>query len=418
MSTGHNAGRGGDRAAAHGAVQGAGQDVAQDVTQRVAHDPPHGAGQGTRVQVALPLAGVRVVSLAEQYPGPYATLLMADLGAEVILVERPSGGDPARQFPPFHAALNRNKRSVTIDLKSDEGRGQLRALIRSADVLMEGFRPGTMQRLGFGYADACAVNPRLVYVSISGFGQTGPYRDRPAHDISYQSIAGLMYGRARSGNVDQPEELAIGDLSSGMFAAFGAVSALFERARTGHGRHVDVSMTDGLVSWMSVMLGPVMNGLALADIGAEPAYGMFRCGDGRLLTLSIAHEDWFWTPLCRLLAMDDVAALGRSARVAQSPALQARIAAQLATEPRDTWAARLDEAAIPWGPVNDLDEVAADPPVRARGMFRAVAEPGGDAPLHVAQPLAFDGTHPGPLRGVPALGEGNEEILGPLAAGT
>lgn len=365
------------------------------------------AGEAVR-----PLAGVRVVSLAEQYPGPYATLLMADLGAEVILVERPAGGDPARQFPPFHAALNRNKRSVTLDLKTDAGRAQLRTLIASADVLLEGFRPGTMERLGFGYPQAAALNPRLVYVSISGFGQDGPYRDRPAHDISYQSIAGLMFGRARSGNVEQPDELAIGDLSSGMFAAFGAVSALYERARTGRGRRVDVSMTDGLVSWMSVMLGPVMNGQALADIGAEPAYGMFRCGDGRLLTLSIAHEDWFWKPLCGLLGMDDAAGFDRAARVAQSASLQARIAARLATEPRAAWAARLDAAAIPWGPVNDLDEVAADPHFRARGMFCTVAQPGGAALHHVAQPLVFDGTHPGPVRGVPALGEGNDEILG------
>lgn len=359
-----------------------------------------------------PLAGLRVVSLAEQYPGPYATLLLADLGAEVVLVERPSGGDPARQFPPFHAALNRNKRSVTLDLKNEDGRARLRELLRTADVLLEGFRPGTMQRLGFGYDEVSRVNPGLVFVSISGFGQTGPYRDRPAHDLSYQAIAGLMFRRARDGDTGQPDELAIGDLSSGMFAALGAMAALLERARTGRGRHVDVSMTDGLVSWMSVMLGPVMNRSPLADISAEPAYGVFSCADGRLLTLSIAHEDWFWRPLCGLLGMDDVAALDRAARVAGGDALQSRIAARLAAEPRDAWAPRLDAAGIPWGPVNDLDEVAADPHFRARGMFARVPQPGGEALHHVAQPLVFDGVHPGPSRGVPSLGEGNAEILG------
>jgi crotonobetainyl-CoA:carnitine CoA-transferase CaiB-like acyl-CoA transferase len=341
---------------------------------------------------------------------------MADLGAEVLLVERPAGGDPARQFPPFHAALNRNKRSVTLDLKAEAGREGLRALIRGADVLMEGFRPGTMQRLGFGYDEAARLNPRLVYVSISGFGQTGPYRDRPAHDLSYQAIAGLLFRRARGGEVGPPDELAIGDLSSGMFAALGTIAALFERARTGRGRHVDVSMTDGLVSWMSVMLGPAMNGRPLADIGAEPAYGMFRCADGRLLTLSIAHEDWFWRPLCALLGMDDAAGLGRAERVAQGERLRARIAERLLAEPREAWAARLDAAAIPWGPVNDLDEVAADPHFRARGMFRELPQPEGGSLWHVAQPLVFDGGHPGPVRGVPALGEANGEIPGGTGA--
>ncbi len=359
-----------------------------------------------------PLAGLRIVSLAEQYPGPYATLLLADLGAEVILVERPAGGDPARQFAPFHAALNRNKRSVTIDLKTERGCEQLRTLIRSADALLEGFRPGTMARLGFGVEAVRELNPRLVYVSISGFGQTGPYRDRPAHDLSYQAIAGLMFRHAREGSIGPAEDLAIGDLSSGMFAALGTVTALLERARTGVGRHVDVSMTDGLVSWMSVMLGPVMNGQPLADIGAEPGYGVYRCADGALLTLSIAHEDWFWRPLCALLRMDDVAGLGHHERVAASASLRDRIAVALAGEPREVWARRLDAAAIPWGPVNDLDDTARDPHFRERGLFRQVAQPDGSALWHVAQPLVFDGTHPGPVRGVPALGEGNAPILG------
>jgi crotonobetainyl-CoA:carnitine CoA-transferase CaiB-like acyl-CoA transferase len=359
-----------------------------------------------------PLAGLRVVSLAEQYPGPYATLLMADMGAEVILVERPAGGDPARQFPSFHESLNRGKRAVTIDLKDAAGREALRALVRSADVLLEGFRPGTMARLGFGFDDCARLNPALVYVSISGFGQTGPYRDRPAHDLSYQAIAGLMYRHARSGRAEPAGDLAVGDLSSAMFAAVGTLAALHERGRTGRGQHVDVSMTDGLVSWMTVMVGPTMNGEDPADIGAEPAYGTFRCADGRLLTLSVAHEDWFWRPLCQLLDMPDAAGLGHEARVAGAGALRARIADAIGASPRDAWAHRLDAAAIPWGPVNDLHEVAADPHFAARGMFRAVRDADGRDRLHVVQPLVFAGRHPGPLGGVPALGEGNAELLG------
>ena len=359
-----------------------------------------------------PLSGLRVVSLAEQYPGPYATLLMADLGAEVILVERPGAGDPARAFPAFHEALNRNKRAVAIDLKSDLGRASLRALLHGADVMLEGFRPGTMARLGFGHEDVSALNPRIVYVSISGFGQRGPYRDRPAHDLSYQAIAGLLFAQARSGLPAPAGDLAIGDLSSAMFATIGALAALQDRNRSGRGCHVDVSMTDGLVSWMSVMLGPTMNGAQPADIGAEPAYGTFRCGDGRLLTLSIAHEDWFWRPLCGLLGMDDAAGLGRAGRVADAARLRARIAAALERAPRAVWAERLDAAGIAWGPLNDLDEVAADPHFIARGLFREVPDEHGGTRRCVAQPLVFDGSHPGPVRGTPALGEGNAELLG------
>jgi len=361
---------------------------------------------------AGPLAGLRVVSLAEQYPGPYATLLMADLGAEVILVERPQGGDPARQFPAFHQALNRNKRAVAIDLKAERGREALRALLRTADVLLEGFRPGTMARLGFGYEDVARLNPRLVYLSISGFGQYGPYRDRPAHDLSYQAIAGLLFRQARSGVPEPAGDLAIGDLSSAMFATVGALAALHERARTGRGQYVDVSMTDGLVSWMSVLLGPQMNGAAQADLASEPAYGAFRCGDGRLLTLSIAHEDWFWRALCELIGLSDAAGFDRVARIADTVALRERIGAAFATAPRAVWAGRLDGAAIPWGPINDLDEVASDPHFRARGLFRTVQGADGAPQRCVAQPLVFSGSHPGPVRGTPALGEGNADLLG------
>jgi crotonobetainyl-CoA:carnitine CoA-transferase CaiB-like acyl-CoA transferase len=360
---------------------------------------------------AKPLAGIRVVTLAEQYPGPYATLLLADLGAEVVIVERPQGGDPARLFPQFHAAMNRNKRAVTLDLKTAAGRDGLRALLATADVLMEGYRPGTMQRLGFGYDDVARLRPGIVYVSITGFGQTGPYRDRPAHDLSYQAVAGMMYAQARQGGTALPGDVAIGDLSSGMFAALGTMAALIERARTGRGRHVDVSMTDGLVSWMSALLVPTMNAQPLPDVSSEPGYGVFRCGDGRLLTLSIAHEDWFWRPLCELLGLHDAAELGRTERIARATSLQEAITARLASAPRAEWAQRFDAAGIPWGPVHDLPEVAADPHFRERALFTDVTEADGTQRRYVAQPLMFDGLRPGPERGAPALGEGNAQLL-------
>lgn len=361
--------------------------------------------------MSLPLDGIRIITLAEQYPGPFATLLMADLGADVILVERPAGGDPARQFRDFHAALNRNKRSVTLDLKSDFGRETLRGLIKEADVLMEGFRPGTMARLGFDYTAVAKLNPRTVYVSISGFGQSGPYRDRPAHDLSYQAIAGLLFQQAVTGQPGASPDLAIGDLSSAMFAVVGTLAALVERGRTGKGKYVDVSMTDCLVSWMTTFLGPVMNKGEIASINAEPAYGIFKCSDGRLLTISIAHEDWFWKPLCALLELPDAADLRRPERVAREVELRARVGERLSGMPRAHWGELFNVAGIPWGPVNSIDEVAADPHFRERGLFMKMAGSDGSSAWHVAQPLVFDGAHPGPTRGVPGLGADTDQVL-------
>jgi hypothetical protein len=154
-----------------------------------------GRSEAERVELTYALDGLRVISMAEQYPGPYATLILADLGADVILVERPQGGDPARQFAPFFEALNRNKRSIALDLKSPEGRAAVERLVSRSDVFLEGFRPGTAKRLGLGYDTLTSINPRLVYASISGYGQDGPYRDRTGHDISYQGRLGCSFGR-------------------------------------------------------------------------------------------------------------------------------------------------------------------------------------------------------------------------------
>jgi crotonobetainyl-CoA:carnitine CoA-transferase CaiB-like acyl-CoA transferase len=352
--------------------------------------------------------GVRVLSLAEQYPGPYATLLLADLGADVVLVERPKGGDPARAWPPVFRSLARNKRSVCLDLKTAEGAEQLRALVTEADVLLEGFRPGTMDRLGVGYEALRAVNPKIIFVSLSGFGQDGPYRDRTAHDLSYQAISGhLVDGGA-------VPAVAYGDLGSGTFAAFAIASALFARERTGEGTAIDVSMADGLVSWMTAYLSPAMSGEPAFTILGEPAYGIFATKDGRKLTVSIAHEDHFWRALCGLLAMEDVAPLQHHARLERAAELEARLAAALAAEPLAHWAELFDRHAIPWSPLHDLPQVLADPHFRARGMFASVpGEVGerGEAVGHVMQPVRFSRWESALRRPSPRLGEHTAEVL-------
>ncbi len=363
----------------------------------------------------LPLEGLKIVSLAEQYPGPYATLLLADLGADVVLVERPGAGDPARQFPAFFAALNRNKRSVAIDLKSADGRAALDALVREADVFLDGFRPGKLDALGAGYDRLSALNPRLVYVSITGYGLDGPYRDRTGHDLSYQGLAGLLAEQADAGAPGSVPSLPIADVLSALFATIAALAALAGRNASGRGTRVDVSMSDALVSVMTIFLAPLMNGAPIGELIREPAYGVFRCADGSLLTLSIAHEDWFWTPLCEAIGLPEHAGAGREQRIERRAELHAAVAARIATAPREHWAALFDARGIPWGPVNRLQDVLDDPHFVARGLFQSVARADGATERHVVQPLKFLDLATRILRPAPALGEHTAEVLGGLA---
>lgn len=359
----------------------------------------------------LPLAGVTVLSLAEQYPGPYATLVLADLGADVILVERPGSGDPSRRFPAFFESLNRNKRSIALDLKGEKGRTAFLELAANADVVMEGYRPGTVDRLGVGYDQVRGVNPRLVYVSVSGFGQDGPYRDLPAHDVSYQAVAGMLFERLR-GEAGTPSGVMVADLSSAMFAIVAVLTGLLSREDTGEGTYVDVSMTDGLVSWMTTHLVPVLNRSGPPGLPSEPGYGLFRTADGGLVALSVAHEDRFWARLCRVTGLQDLADLPGPQRRQRHEELSARVAEAIAKRNRDTWETVLFDAGVPFGPVLALDEVPDDPHVRARGLV--VETPGAEgkpARRHIRQPLRIRGTQTTVRHHAPGLGEHTREVL-------
>ncbi|WP_326537423.1 CaiB/BaiF CoA transferase family protein [Pseudorhodoferax sp.] len=357
-----------------------------------------------------PLAGVTVLSLAEQLPGPYAGLLLADLGADVILVERPAGGDPARSIPAFFAAVSRNKRSVTLDLKTPSGHAALLDLVGRADVLMEGYSPGTAERLGIGHAQLRSTHPGLVYVSISGYGQTGPYRDRVGHDLSYQGVAGLLADHARAPAAVPSVPLA--DVAAGMFAALSIVSALHGRQRTGQGTYIDVSLSDSLVSWMTPLLGPVLNGGPAFDVMHSPGYGSFRCADGRVLTLSVAHEDGFWAALCRVLDLAELAPIPHAQRMRDAAALRARVAERLLARPLHDWGAAFDAARVPWSPVHALESVADDPQLQARGMFGQLAMHDGGSQRYVAHPVLYSAWPRVEPRPAPGLGEHNTEVLG------
>ena len=359
-----------------------------------------------------PLDGLRILSLAEQFPGPYATMLLSDMGAEVIMIERPGMGDPARQFAPLFNAPNRGKKSVALDLKAPTGLRRFRELAASADAIVEGFRPGKLAVLGAGFEEMLKVNPRLVYVSISGYGQDGPYRDRAGHDLSYEGVGGLLAAQAEAGVPgDNMPPVPLADIGAALFAAIAILSATISAQRSGRGRYVDVSMSDAVVSMLTAFLVPQANGTPLNDFVAEPAYGVFTCGDGKLITLSIAHEDWFWQPFCEVIGKPGLSDLTGRQRVAQKDALREEIAAMIVTRPRDYWGILFDEADVPWGPVNSLAETLADPHVRARGLLRMLALADGKSETHLVQPLKFDGFETTLTGPAPALGADTDSVL-------
>lgn len=349
------------------------------------------------------LSGVRVLSLAEQYPGPFATTILSDLGADVVLLERTAGGDPSRRFPEFFDSLNRGKRSVTADLKTADGRATFECLARSADIVLEGYRPGVAARLGVSAEDVHRLNPRAVYISISGFGQEGPHRLRPGHDLSYQAHAGAIGPDVT--HID-PGGLSLGDLAAAMYAAIAATGGLFQRERTGVAATVDVAITDSLVSWMTTTVVPIVNGTGAGALLAEPGYGLFPTADGKRIAIAVAHEDHFWRSLAALTGLDDVSELDGAERLRRESELRQRLAAAIAAEPLATWEEALSAHDIPHSRVNEPADLPDDPHIAARGLF---VEIGGRRYLRT--PLVVDGRPASPSAPAPALGEHTDQVL-------
>ncbi|MBB4699662.1 CaiB/BaiF CoA transferase family protein [Sphaerisporangium siamense] len=364
-----------------------------------------------------PLGGVRIVTFAPLYQGPYATTLLADLGADVITVERPGTGDGARLQGVMFAALNRGKRSVALDLKRPEDQETARRLAGTADVLVEAFRPGTMERYGLGYPRLSAGHPGLVYVSLSGFGQDGPYRDRAGHDLMYQAAAGLLDGLVdRPGAVHPPPELEAGAIVGALYAALGALAGLVGRAATGRGTHVDMSTHEALLSVMSLRLEPVLNGSGTPAPapGPEPGYGLYRCADRRLIALGIGFEDHFWALLCEATGLTAYAGLTQAERAARGDTLAGLLSEALSAHTYAHWQELFDRIGVPAGPVHRLREIPDDPHVRARQAIRALD--GGDGRRYVRQPLRFSGYGAPDPAPAPGLGEHTASLLHELDA--
>jgi alpha-methylacyl-CoA racemase len=372
----------------------------------------------------LPLDGVRVLDLSRLLPGPFCSLLLADFGADVVKVEDTGMGDYVRWAEPkfdgvegsaasaFFLALNRNKRSIRVDLKSDAGREVLLALVRDADVLLESFRPGVLDRLGVGYERLREENPRLVYCAITGYGQDGPYRDRAGHDMNYLGLAGVL---GLSGEADGPPVQAAGQIADvgggSLMAAFGILAALRERDRSGEGQLVDVSMTDGALSWMAMMASRVFAGDATPRRGALELAGRLLCyrpyaaSDG-WVSLG-ALEPKFWAAWCAGVQREDL--VEHQFDAPGSPA-HADVEAIFAGRTRAEWEAFGARHDCCLEPILELDEVLDSELVVAREMVVALDQPGATQPVRaLGIPVKLSRT-PGDHGRLPGPGLGEHTV--------
>lgn len=377
------------------------------------------------VQAAGPLAGFVVLDLSRVLSGPFCTMMLRDLGARVIKVEQPGTGDEARHFLPlgpdgesaYFAAINRGKESIALDLKVAADRAVFERLLARADVLVENYRPGVLDRFGYGYERLRELHPRLVLASISGFGQTGPYRDRAAYDVVVQAMSGMMSITGHAGGAPTRAGSSIGDLGAALFACNGIQAALLQRARTGQGSHVDVSMFEAQIALLEGAIphlwctGASPGPLGARHPGAAP-FDAFRAADGHLVIA--AGSDHLFASLAAVLERpglpQDPRFVQRALRVANHAALKSEIESALAAAPVAHWLARLDEAGVPAGPLNDVAAMMADPQVRSRGVLPEIE--GGGGQRAAATPIQLAGhRYPARLPRVPRLDQDREAIL-------
>ncbi len=368
-----------------------------------------------------PLQGVRILDLTRLLPGNYCTLLLSDLGADVVKIEEPGRGDYIRWTPPMaggqgaiHQALNRGKRSVALNLKVTAGADLLRRLAREADVLIESFRPGVMARFGVGYDTLSEENARLVYCALTGYGQDGPYRDRAGHDINYTGYAGVLHA---TGVPDGPPVLPsvqVGDFGGGMAAAIGVLACLDEARRTGRGRLVDVSMLDVAASWAAVLSSWCLATGSPPERGRMPlsgglaCYRVYRAGDGRYLAVG-ALEPQFWRTLCESLGLPELVE-EQFAPPDRQEQLAGLLQEAFSRKDRDDWVKALGGLEACVGPVNDVAEALSDPQLTHRGLLAELeGRPVGPGPA-----VKVSGHDPGALTPAPALGEHTEEVLSNL----
>ena len=375
---------------------------------------------------APPLQGVRLLDLTQFLAGPFCTQILADIGAEIIKIE-PQAGDPSRALPPYFykgegayfLAINRTKRSVVLDLATQGGRNVFYDLVRRADVVVEAFRPGVVKKLGVDYDTLKAINPRIVYCSISGFGQDGPYATRPAYDMIVQALSGAMSLTGEVGGRPVRSGTPIGDLNAGQFAVTAILAALWERERSGMGQFIDVAMLDVQVAMLCYLaqyylVSGDVPGLQGRGHMSIPTYNAFRARDGRDV-LICANTERMWQQLCQGLDMPELANDPRFETNERRHANRAELAPILeqafALHDSDDLLARFHEHGIPSAPVNSVAEALADPQVVHRQMVREVPHTLGGAIRMLGNPIKFSRSQDGDFTSPPTLGQHTEMVL-------
>ena len=371
----------------------------------------------------MPLSGLKVLDLSRVVSGPFCTMLLADLGADVVKVEAPDG-DPSRVTGivgagenPYFVNLNRNKRTITIDMKPERGKEIVRRMAKAADVLVENFRPGVMERLGLGYPALSAINPALIYAAITGFGKTGPYKGRPAFDFIAQAMSGFM---SLNGDRNMPYlrvGIPISDTIAGLYAAFGILAALREREKSGRGQEIQTAMVDGLMSMFTFASGayfstgelPPRNG---NDHMVVAPYGLFNASDGPIAIAPSTEKNW--QQLCGALKLEHLMSDPRfdsaERRREHRSEINAIVQSAIGSRTREEWITLLNQAGVPCGPVNNLAQAFSDPQVLHQEMVIASAQPSGPVKMP-GFPLKLSKTPARLYKPSPRVGEHSLEVL-------
>jgi itaconate CoA-transferase len=370
------------------------------------------------------LDGVKIIAFEQVLSGPFGTCLLADMGADVVKIERPGVGDVIRSWDSVvkglssgYVWLNRNKRSLTVDVKKEAGHQVVQRLAQSADVFFENYAPGVVDRLGLGYEKLSALNPRLIYCSLSGYGQDGPYRDVKAYDLLIQGEAGII---ATTGYPDRPAKagIAIADIAAGMYAALGILFALYQREKTGRGQFVDVSMFDAIVSWLGYFPHHYWHaGEEAARVGMRhhyvTPYGPYMAGDGEYVNLAVASAS-DWQIFCRQVIerpqlLEDPRFATVEARRKNRGVLEELIEKIFLEHDHQYWLEQLKKAELPYGVVRGIAQVLAHPQVVARKLIREAESPVGKVPV-IGNALKMSDS-PARYERIPSLGEDSEVIL-------
>lgn len=369
------------------------------------------------------LSSLKILDFSTLLPGPYATMMLADLGANVLRVEAPHRPDMMRAMPPFdgntsasHALLNRSKRSIALDLKKPEAVDAVKRLVKVYDIVLEQFRPGVMDRMGIGYEALKQVNPQLIYCAITGYGKSGPYKDRAGHDINYLSLAGVMSHTGRADSGPLPLGVQVADIGGGSFGAVsGILSAVIHRQQTGRGQLVDISMFDGAIAWNTLAASHTLVGGRNPEreamyLNGGSYYDFYRTRDGRYLSVG-SLEPKFWAGFCQAIERSDLIKQNVPFDPEAQASLKIEIQKTIAARTYDQWKAIFSKLDVCVEPVLTVKEMIEHPQTQARQMIVDVPKPDGSMQRQVGSPFKFSDSQPSYKHIGSPLGEHTEEVL-------